>query len=234
MDPLKCSPFRRGELEHAFGLTRRVCVLEERLQLGGPMFVVWKHHGQVLLADDLLGVIPVHPVRAFVPGHHTSVEVDRDDGVFSGGIEHTAQEQRALRQLFGLPPDFLRFPEQLDEDRDLRPQDLRFEGLEDVIDGAQRVAAGDVGLALDGRGEEDDRRVARLLPVADERGGLEAVHAGHVHVQEDDREVLLEQMHQRLRAGAGVPQRPPFTREHGFQREQVLRFVVDEQDLDQR
>ena len=48
---------------------------------------------------------------------------------------------------------------QLDEDRDLGLQDLRAERLEDVVDGADRIAAEDLRVAAVVRGQEDDRRL---------------------------------------------------------------------------
>src|SRR5436305_538011 len=47
-------------------------------------------------------------------------------------------------------------------------------------------------LAVDG-GEEDDRDVARLLPALYLGGDLEAVHDRHLHVEQDDGELLDEQ-----------------------------------------
>ena len=40
------------------------------------------------------------------------------------------------------------------------------EGLEDVVDGAELVAAKDVGLAAAQGREEDDRRIPRLVALA--------------------------------------------------------------------
>ena len=81
---------------------------------------------------------------------------------------------RALQRL-GLALERLALGEELDEDRDLRLQDLRRERLEEVVDGADRVAAEHVQVAPVVRRQEDDRRVARALALADERGRLVAV-----------------------------------------------------------
>ena len=101
---------------------------------------------------------------------------------------------------------------------------------EDVVDGAQRVAALGVGVVGEGR-EEDDRRVLGPLALADERGRLEAIEPRHVHVEQDDREVVDQQAAQALRrprrprrpSGRGSPARPRWPA--------ASRHVVDEQDL---
>ena len=83
----------------------------------------------------------------------------------------------------------LRLLVQLDEDAHLGPQHPGVERLRQVVDGAGGVAAeGLVRLAVD-RGQEDDRDVPRPLAALDVRRGLEAVHAGHLHVEQDERDV---------------------------------------------
>ena len=116
------------------------------------------------------------------------------------------------------------------EDADLRAQHVRLEGLEDVVDGARLVAAGHLGDVRAHRGQEDDRRRAAALAPADELRGLEAVHARHLDVEQDDGEVLLQQRLERLLARPCGPQADLQRLEHRRQREQVLRAVVDEQD----
>ena len=54
---------------------------------------------------------------------------------------------------------------QLDEDRHLRADELRHHRLDQVVHRADGVPADGLGLALVRRGEEDDRRVARLVPL---------------------------------------------------------------------
>ena len=58
---------------------------------------------------------------------------------------------------------------QLDEDGDLRAEDVRVDRLEDVVDRAGRVAAEDVRVLLRERGQEDDRDVLRALALLDQR-----------------------------------------------------------------
>ena len=68
----------------------------------------------------------------------------------------------ALAEALGLEADLLGLFEQIDEDGDFGAQDLGDDGGEDVIDGAQGVAAGLVHLVTHG-GEEDDGDVGGEL-----------------------------------------------------------------------
>ena len=120
---------------------------------------------------------------------------------------------------------------QLDEDRDLGAKDVRVERLRQVVDGTARIAAEDVLLLRRDRRQEDDRDRARLLPLLDERGRLEAVEAGHLDVEQDHRDVVDEQLAQRGLAGTRANQVLPERLDDRLQRDEVLLQVVDEQDV---
>ena len=62
-----------------------------------------------------------------------------------------------------LPPDLDCFLPKIDEDRDLRPQDVRLERLHQIVHGSGVVAAEDVLCVLGDRSQEDDRDVAGPL-----------------------------------------------------------------------
>ena len=83
-------------------------------------------------------------------------------------------------------------------------------------------------LLLVHRGQEDDRDALGLLAAADDPGGLVAVHARHVDVEQDDRELALEQMAQRLLAGGGDLDLGEVL-EHGADGEQIVLVVVDDE-----
>ena len=68
------------------------------------------------------------------------------------------------------------------------------EGLHQVVDGAHVVAAEDVLCVLGDRGQEEDRDRARPLAVLDQLGGLEAVEPRHLDVEQDRRELVLEEV----------------------------------------
>ena len=120
---------------------------------------------------------------------------------------------------------------EIDEDRHLRAQDLGVERLDDVVHRAHGIAAEHVvGLLVDGR-EEDDRHMAGALPPLDELRRLEAVETRHLHVQEDQVELVLQQALERLLARAGLDDAVTQRLQDGRQREEVLPLVVDDQDV---
>ena len=71
----------------------------------------------------------------------------------------------------------------------------------------------------------------RPLPLLDQLRGLEAVHARHLDVEQDRRELLVEQPPQRLLARRGADEVGVERLEDRLQGEQVLGPVVDEQQL---
>jgi hypothetical protein len=156
--------------------------------------------------------------------------VDRHDPLAlaqPGHADRRAVEGRALQRLAGAQR-VVGAP-QVDEDRDLGAQELRVVGLEEVVDGARGVAAEDVLALLGDRRDEDDRDVARALALLDVLGGLEAVEVGHLDVEQDHREVAVEQVAQRLGTRGGADERAVQGGERRLERDEVLRAVVDEQ-----
>ena len=150
-------------------------------------------------------------------------------GVDQADADRRVGERRA-EALLGLREP-RRLLVQVDEDRHLRPQHLGVERLEHVVDGADRVAAEDLLLLLVDRGQEDDRDVLGLRPLLDHLGGLEAVHVRHLDVEQDHREVVMQQPLERLLAGPRLDHVDRQRVEHRAQRQQVLRLVVDDQDV---
>ncbi len=91
---------------------------------------------------------------------------------------------------------------QVYEDADLRAQDWRNHRREDVIDGPKLIATHDlhlIGVARD----ENDRRVAAVLVIADQARRFQAIDIGHVDVEENHREFFAQHLLQRLGAGRG-------------------------------
>lgn len=121
-------------------------------------------------------------------------------------------------------------PVQLDEHRDLGAQQPRVERLGQVVDRARRVAAVGVLPGLARRGEEDDRDVPGARSALDVLRGLEAVHLGHHDVEQDQREVVAQQLAQRVPARGDRHDLHRQRVEHRGERDQVLRTVVDGQD----
>ncbi len=149
---------------------------------------------------------------------------------------HRAQRHADRRPLEGRPEALLRCPErrvlllELEQHRDLRTQDVRVDGLEDVVHGAALIAARDLVDVRVRRGQEDHGGVRVPGPLLDQLDGLEAVQPGHAHVHHDHREVAVEQPAQRLLARPGGHELPAERREHGLDGGQVLPLVVDDED----
>ena len=145
-------------------------------------------------------------------------------------MDHVGQEDVLGLILERAPADLLPAHEEIAEHAHLRAQDLRVDRLEQVVHGALLVALEHVcGLAAQ-RGDEDDGDVARLLALLDQLGGLQPVEARHLHVEEDHREGLPQEMQERLFAGARLDQAHLQRLERRLHREEVLRPVVHHQD----
>ena len=138
-------------------------------------------------------------------------------------------EQPAL--LGALATDLLGLAIEVDEDVDLRLQDQRLDRLEDVVDGAGRVAAKDVQVVLVVGGQEQDRDARRARPRPDHGRELEAVDPRHADVEQDDRELVLEDVAQHLLAGLGEDDLEPGLAQHLLDGEEVARIVVGDEHL---
>ena len=196
------------------------------------------HDRVPLLAGHVLGVEPGVLEPALVVVRRAAVRVGEEDDlrhrlrerpVARLALEHGLRDL-ALPQLRLLAPQQLALLPELDEHAHLRAQHVRVERLEDVVDGARRVAAEDLLAVAADRGEEEDRDVARALPLLDQARGLEAVDPRHLHVEQDHGEVPAEQLPERLLAGVRAHELLPERLEDGLEREQVLGAVVDEED----
>jgi hypothetical protein len=119
---------------------------------------------------------------------------------------------------------------QLDQRLHLAAQDVGHHRREDVVDGAERIAARGVHLVGEG-GDEDDRRVRRLAARADELGGLQAVHARHVHVEQDHRALVVEEPAQRLLARGRGDDVLVELLEDGAEDHPLVEPVVDDEDV---
>jgi len=92
-----------------------------------------------------------------------------------------------------LPLDLLRLTEDVDENGYLRPQHQRHDRLDQIIDGAEGVSSEHLRVRAFTGGEENDRRVRRPPPLANQLRRLEPVHPRHVDVHQDQGEILIEQ-----------------------------------------
>ena len=80
------------------------------------------------------------------------------------------------------------------------------------------------------RRDEDDRDVPAARVLLDQRRGLEAAHARHLHVEQDQREVALQDVLERLVTGVSLHQAVAERPQDGLQRQQIGGVVIDHQD----
>ena len=104
--------------------------------------------------------------------------------------------------------------------------------LVQVIDRAGVVAFEHVLVFVVVGGEEDDRHAGGLLALLDHLGQLEAGHAGHADVQDEQGEFLGDEREQRLVGGFGPDQPVAGVVQDGFEHGEVLRLIVHDQDVD--
>ena len=133
---------------------------------------------------------------------------------------------------------FLRLPfrllgqqKQFDEHPDLRPQNLRHHRRRDVIDCAEGIRLRHPQLVAVIGGHEDDRCMRGLLAAANQRRRLEAVEPWHVDVEQDQREIALQYLAQRLVTGRRRVQVLVEFLEQRPVDQQLVRPVVDDEDV---
>jgi hypothetical protein len=149
-------------------------------------------------------------------------------GVLGRGARGLLARERYA--LVGALPQLVVQAMELHQGLHLAAQDVRHDRREDVVDGAERVATGRVHLVGEG-GDEDDRRVRRLAPRPDELRRLEAVHARHVHVEQDHRALVVEQPAQGLLAGGSGDDVLVQLLEDGPEHHALVEPVVDDEDV---
>ena len=82
------------------------------------------------------------------------------------------------------------------------------------------------------RRDEDHRGLLEARMLADHRRELEAVELGHADVDQDDRDLVLEQDLERLAAGGRDDQVLAELLQDDFIGQQLRRLVVDQKDVD--
>ena len=109
-------------------------------------------------------------------------------------------------QRVALGGDLLALAIEFEKHVGLAAQNIGFDRLVDEIDRAGLIAAETalrVGVA---GGDENDRNMAGALVAAHQLGQFEAVQARHLHVDQRQRDVVLQQKLKRLVAGARLQQ----------------------------
>ena len=122
-------------------------------------------------------------------------------------------------------------PVQVDEHRYLGAQDLGQHRLEQVIHGAHFVTAKAGNGILVGAGQENDRGIARPLAAANQPRRCKAIHARHIHIQQDDGKIFLQDGPQSVLSGYRGNNIAIRAFEHHAQREEQAGIVFDDQDI---
>ena len=149
-----------------------------------------------------------------------------------GGFDHGGEQRLGLFDGLLLHP--LVHAEEVDEDRDLRLEHVRHDRLEEVVDGAAGDAAHHVFVERVDRRQEDDRRISEPLVLPDHRRRFEAVDVRHANVEQDQREILAQQMAQRLASRAREHELPAGRGEQRLHRHQRFGVVVDDENVGYR
>ena len=122
--------------------------------------------------------------------------------------------------------------EEVEEDLGLAAQDVGFDRLLNEVHRPGLIAAEASLVVRAARRDEDDGHVARPRRSPHVFGQLEAVHAGHLHVEQRQGDVMREQQFQRLVAGAGLEERQAVAPKQGLEREQIFLQIVHQEDGD--
>ena len=133
-----------------------------------------------------------------------------------------------------LAPQLRALAIQVDEDLHLALDRIGVERLVEEVDRSVLVALERVVELLAGGADENDRQVLGARHAADQLRELEAVHAGHLDVEDRQRELVFEQQRQRLLAGGSLVDAVAVVPDRGLQGQQVLGEIVDDQELDAR
>lgn len=108
---------------------------------------------------------------------------------------------KGLRYVFegiALCGDLLTLAVQVAKYIDLAAQDIRFDWLFDEIDRTCFISPKATLIVRASGRNENDRDMARALAAAHELGEFEAVHGRHLHIEQRERDIMLQQYFQRL------------------------------------
>ena len=130
-----------------------------------------------------------------------------------------------LLQLAGLA-------EQFGENPHLGAQQFRHHRHGKIIHRARLIAAQIIGFRQVNGGDEDDRGLLEARMLADHLGQLEAVQLRHADIDQDDRDIGLEQIGQRLLGRGGRDQIFAQLLQHHLIAEQLAGLIIHQQDID--
>ena len=208
-----------GANDPKFGTERTLGKTEQDLGVRGPAHLAGS---EVPLPGANLRHVQRHPQALFV-FPDTPVRASQRGGSFLYPLFKllVGQLQRRLRGLalgdfamqrvveIGERP---RLAERFNEHADLRPQDLAVDGFAEIVHPADAVPTQDVLFVHRVGGEKQNRDILRPPALLDQRRQLEAVHAGHLDVEDQRGEVVAHQTQQRFVCGGGTHERAVLSR----------------------
>ena len=130
-----------------------------------------------------------------------------------------------------LQVEFTSLAVQLDEDRDLAAQHVRFDRLQEVVDSAGLVALKHTLVVARPGGDEDDRHASCALGAPHQFGEFKTVHPGHLHVEQRQTDVVNEQQFKGFFARLRREDLDLVRLEQRTHRQQVFLKVVDDENL---
>jgi hypothetical protein len=148
------------------------------------------------------------------------------------GFEGRRSLDDALLQLAIETFQLLGLAVELGEDLDLGAQDLRNHRHGDIVDRAVAIAAQEVQVCEEHGRDEDDRRLLEARMLAHHPRQLEAVQVGHEDVDQDDRDVGLQQVRERFLGGIRLQQVLAEVAQYHLVAQQLGRLVVDQENVD--
>jgi hypothetical protein len=146
------------------------------------------------------------------------------------GLQHAGQ----LLKRITLRPDLLALTIEVEEDARLGAKDIGLDRLLEEVHRPRLIAPEAALLVGAARGQEDDRNIARPLACAHEFGKLEAVHAGHLYVEQGERHIMLEEKLERLLPGSGLEDRHTLVAQQRLERQKIFFQVIDQKAVGQR
>jgi hypothetical protein len=120
----------------------------------------------------------------------------------------------------------------LGEDPDLGAQHLGDDRHRNVVDRAHFIGAQAIDVGQMDGGNEDDRCLLKARVLADHGSQLEPVELRHADVHQDDGDILLEQLLERLPGRSGLDEILAQLAEDRLVAQELGRLVVDQQNID--
>ncbi len=193
------------------------------------------------LADTGFVQVGAQPGAAQLAVGHAQQAADRrigeaDDAIFGDdknafghvcqhrGVERPRRLQFAAQLLQSTPIVLL-----LQQRLNLGPENIRVEGLEQVIDCAAGIALVDRVARLFVGGEEYDRRQSRSQTATHQAGDFKAIHVRHLHIKQHQIDISVQQNTQRFHARGGGDDFPVLSLQDSAHGHQVFRVIINNQ-----